>query len=123
MTNSNSIAFHQLPVPFPIPGMIKVIAIIQRIEILVRRRKNRQTSSLSLTDYSPVFYRKCLSLLLRGSDMTLQIILRIRPKYFFRSEEHTSELQSLLRISYAVFCLQKKIHKTPTNTNSQNTSQ
>src|SRR3546814_7791962 len=30
-----------------------------------------------------------------------------------RSEEHTSELQSLMRISYAVFCLKKKIHKTP----------
>src|SRR3546814_10637493 len=29
----------------------------------------------------------------------------------FRSEEHTSELQSLMRISYAVFCLKKK--KTP----------
>src|SRR3546814_9621119 len=28
---------------------------------------------------------------------------------FFRSEEHTSELQSLMRISYAVFCLKKKI--------------
>src|SRR3546814_2407249 len=28
-----------------------------------------------------------------------------------RSEEHTSELQSLMRISYAVFCLKKKIHK------------
>src|SRR3546814_7867550 len=28
-----------------------------------------------------------------------------------RSEEHTSELQSLMRISYAVFCLQKKTHK------------
>src|SRR3546814_8869890 len=28
-----------------------------------------------------------------------------------RSEEHTSELQSLMRISYAVFCLQKKKHK------------
>src|SRR3546814_3166816 len=27
-----------------------------------------------------------------------------------RSEEHTSELQSLMRISYAVFCLQKKNH-------------
>src|SRR3546814_7329445 len=26
----------------------------------------------------------------------------------FRSEEHTSELQSLMRISYAVFCLEKK---------------
>src|SRR3546814_4476425 len=30
-----------------------------------------------------------------------------------RSEEHTSELQSLMRISYAVFCLKKKITKTP----------
>src|SRR3546814_5335048 len=28
---------------------------------------------------------------------------------FARSEEHTSELQSLMRISYAVFCLKKKI--------------
>src|SRR3546814_4052776 len=30
---------------------------------------------------------------------------------FYRSEEHTSELQSLMRISYAVFCLQKKKNK------------
>src|SRR3546814_2946415 len=29
-----------------------------------------------------------------------------------RSEEHTSELQSLMRISYAVFCLKKKKHHT-----------
>src|SRR3546814_2923354 len=29
-----------------------------------------------------------------------------------RSEEHTSELQSLMRISYAVFCLKKKKHRT-----------
>src|SRR3546814_5106454 len=28
-----------------------------------------------------------------------------------RSEEHTSELQSLMRISYAVFCLEKKKHR------------
>src|SRR3546814_9006718 len=32
-----------------------------------------------------------------------------------RSEEHTSELQSLMRISYAVFCLQKK-NKQPSKT-------
>src|SRR3546814_10907074 len=32
----------------------------------------------------------------------------------FRSEEHTSELQSLMRISYAVFCLKKKTNKTIT---------
>src|SRR3546814_8595935 len=32
-------------------------------------------------------------------------------KLDLRSEEHTSELQSLMRISYAVFCLKKKKHK------------
>src|SRR3546814_6213248 len=34
-----------------------------------------------------------------------------------RSEEHTSELQSLMRISYAVFCLKKKKKHTSTHTN------
>src|SRR3546814_9452623 len=33
-----------------------------------------------------------------------------------RSEEHTSELQSLMRISYAVFCLKKKRKKTKQHT-------
>src|SRR3546814_1547518 len=37
------------------------------------------------------------------------LILRSDPH---RSEEHTSELQSLMRISYAVFCLKKKKNKT-----------
>src|SRR3546814_2367618 len=34
-----------------------------------------------------------------------------------RSEEHTSELQSLMRISYAVFCLKKKKKQQHTNNN------
>src|SRR3546814_7518089 len=37
-----------------------------------------------------------------------------------RSEEHTSELQSLMRISYAVFCLKKK---TQTSTKTTNTTE
>src|SRR3546814_2554766 len=41
--------------------------------------------------------------------------LRARPALpLGRSEEHTSELQSLMRISYAVFCLKKKKKKTST---------
>src|SRR3546814_3030659 len=36
-----------------------------------------------------------------------------------RSEEHTSELQSLMRISYAVFCLKKKNHISNHETNNQ----
>src|SRR3546814_5240950 len=34
--------------------------------------------------------------------------LTVFAQFAFRSEEHTSELQSLMRISYAVFCLKKK---------------
>src|SRR3546814_5532724 len=34
--------------------------------------------------------------------------IRVIASVFDRSEEHTSELQSLMRISYAVFCLKKK---------------
>src|SRR3546814_8864502 len=41
-------------------------------------------------------------------------------RFFTRSEEHTSELQSLMRISYAVFCLKKKTHQArPTYTNTR----
>src|SRR3546814_1666401 len=36
-----------------------------------------------------------------------------------RSEEHTSELQSLMRISYAVFCLKKKKDQNHTSRNAQ----
>src|SRR3546814_9499635 len=38
-----------------------------------------------------------------------------------RSEEHTSELQSLMRISYAVFCLKKKKPQHSTNNNTSTT--
>src|SRR3546814_1129097 len=41
-----------------------------------------------------------------GSDAHPRVLSRKRR----RSEEHTSELQSLMRISYAVFCLKKKIN-------------
>src|SRR3546814_4731574 len=37
-----------------------------------------------------------------------------------RSEEHTSELQSLMRISYAVFCLKKKTNKYVNHTSTSN---
>src|SRR3546814_11226 len=51
----------------------------------------------------------------RSIDSCIQwwtIDLFITPEGKIRSEEHTSELQSLMRISYAVFCLKKKIRNT-----------
>src|SRR3546814_10675546 len=43
---------------------------------------------------------------------------RERCRYGGRSEEHTSELQSLMRISYAVFCLKKKNRENHTTDNN-----
>src|SRR3546814_7044529 len=42
------------------------------------------------------------------------------PRWRARSEEHTSELQSLMRISYAVFCLKKKKMTTHVHNKKQN---
>src|SRR3546814_3048944 len=42
------------------------------------------------------------------ANAEIQIALRDKDGRSKRSEEHTSELQSLMRISYAVFCLKKK---------------
>src|SRR3546814_6696339 len=44
---------------------------------------------------------------LRQAETFLEQLASTQPKTI-RSEEHTSELQSLMRISYAVFCLKKK---------------
>src|SRR3546814_7999663 len=44
----------------------------------------------------------------------LSFATEIDGRQIHRSEEHTSELQSLMRISYAVFCLEKKQHSTTT---------
>src|SRR3546814_10081409 len=43
----------------------------------------------------------------------LQLIESLEPPLNARSEEHMSELQSLMRISYTVFCLKKKRKRTP----------
>src|SRR3546814_2854503 len=55
------------------------------------------------------------------SSPTLLSVPRFTNRHISRSEEHTSELQSLMRISYAVFCLKKK--KTPHHTHTTNDPQ
>src|SRR3546814_8540832 len=52
-----------------------------------------------------------LSFLLRPQSMLIAVLI------LARSEEHTSELQSLMRISYAVFCLKKKTNEIKNNIN------
>src|SRR3546814_10639711 len=46
--------------------------------------------------------------LLKDREDDPEALREILTRFHLRSEEHTSELQSLMRISYAVFCLKKK---------------
>src|SRR3546814_8554013 len=56
---------------------------------------------------------------LAGMNLALAFVVAGLARNALRSEEHTSELQSLMRISYAVFCLKKKTtrpHRRPIKT-------
>src|SRR3546814_20912587 len=80
---------------------------------LMIRRPPRSTRTDTLFPYTTLFRspdgpafpdrREWSGLPSRQPAFRMQQVLRL-----LRSEEHTSELQSLMRISYAVFCLKKK---------------
>src|SRR3546814_13050773 len=71
---------------------------------LMIRRPPRSTRTDTLFPYTTLFRSEAPPSALRGSRATGKQYPLDGP----RSEEHTSELQSLMRISYAVFCLKKK---------------
>src|SRR3546814_3937116 len=92
---------------------------------LMLRRPPSSTRTDTLFPYTTLFRADAgdLATVFAGSDADMAILQRISaalatperivsPTDFHnsvhRSEEHTSELQSLMRISYAVFCLKKK---------------
>src|SRR3546814_3146188 len=91
------------------------------------RRPPRSTRTDTLFPYTTLFRsnkarRRSVSACMNDSpkNRTSPAVGRFRPTRWRssvllpqpRSEEHTSELQSLMRISYAVFCLKKKNHTT-----------
>src|SRR3546814_3275826 len=75
---------------------------------LMIRRPPRSTRTDTLFPYTTLFRSKLVNGAL-GLDPSLRNRMKTPTKRASgRSEEHTSELQSLMRISYAVFCLKKK---------------
>src|SRR3546814_4130237 len=75
------------------------------------RRASRYTRTDTLFPYTTLF-RSPIPVVLDAlalSPMTKTLALCASIVNAVRSEEHTSELQSLMRISHAVFCLQKNI--------------
>src|SRR3546814_2832550 len=68
----------------------------------------RQLNVIWMVQISSVFW-----MMITKHSSLRQLLEKILQQqvFFVRSEEHTSELQSLMRISYAVFCLKKKKQK------------
>src|SRR3546814_6070836 len=88
---------------------------------LMIRRPPRSTRTDTLFPYTTLF-RSPTRLRLRSGSPLLCSLWRPGASFrgsrrSLRSEEHTSELQSLMRISYAVFCLKKKKQKPHRQTN------
>src|SRR3546814_3490102 len=80
----------------------------RRLRFGTRRRRQRQKARPSVAQ--------------RGrKPMTRKRKKELETQGEARSEEHTSELQSLMRISYAVFCLKKKNNTNTKNTHTQTT--
>src|SRR3546814_14153161 len=99
---------------------LRRVTLIRRFFFLLMiRRPPRSTRTDTLFPYTTLFRSQTRWGVLAGGTLlalvtaTLVEILSRRRAY--RSEEHTSELQSLMRISYAVFCLKKKQHIHPHN--------
>src|SRR3546814_3599875 len=83
------------------------------MEIVSDDDGNERSRPLSDADGNPVHSQEAL----RIREDTLELLGAMPPiapalDAVIRSEEHTSELQSLMRISYAVFCLKQKKQST-----------
>src|SRR3546814_3970263 len=74
-------------------------------EMMIERNLCRELVSDSLTGLpNRAGFEELVEMSVEGEELAEHAILLLD----LRSEEHTSELQSLMRISYAVFCLQKQ---------------
>src|SRR3546814_9501141 len=87
----------------------------------MRRRPPRSTRTDTLFPYTTLF-RSADARRRARSSTAWRRCRSPRATWRGRSEEHTSELQSLMRISYAVFCLKKKKTKTDDTNNTKHTT-
>src|SRR3546814_9055803 len=98
----------------------RILTFVVLFFFLMIRRPPISTRTDTLFPYTTLF-RSSLGLSLRPGHQSDRRAHRslaqegrpTRHRAIDRSEEHTSELQSLMRISYAVFCLKKKKRKIP----------
>src|SRR3546814_1537509 len=79
-----------------------------------RSRRGREVPSEAIIDYANCRHWITGQILV-PHVMDRHVRMRLPICHHARSEEHTSELQSLMRISYAVFCLKKKKNQPQQN--------
>src|SRR3546814_6599882 len=90
--------------------------VIGAVLVLMIRRPPRSTRTDTLFPYTTLFRSRYTDIaenlklfqLMCRLDLFAPLLPPPKIRSCRRSEEHTSELQSLMRISYAVFCLKKK---------------
>src|SRR3546814_9549552 len=101
---------------FPYPTLFRSVRYAQRVQAAGRSSCWHPAGSLAFT---PRRGRSHRGTTVSGRDLLHWPTTRRSG----RSEEHTSELQSLMRISYAVFCLKKKSTNKEITTKHQHTKQ
>src|SRR3546814_19823788 len=82
--------------------------VLMFVFFLMIRRPPRSTRTDTLFPYTPLFRSSRSGHAHRPRPTPARLNTTSFRSKHARSEEHTSELQSLMRISYAVFCLKKK---------------
>src|SRR3546814_20091875 len=96
-------------------------SVLARVVFLMIRRPPRSTRTYTLFPYTTLFRSTMAvaptvaidaNIVAAIAGFIFTTSLNNMSSSVLRSEEHTSELQSLMRISYAVFCLKKKIYYT-----------
>src|SRR3546814_2286478 len=98
-------------------SLVSVVLVLFFFFFLMIRRPPRSTRTDTLFPYTTLFrswYRTFPSVPLKRAVGGIGLVPDVpcpHREASLRSEEHTSELQSLMRISYAVFCLKKKKNK------------
>src|SRR3546814_1822157 len=94
------------PLSTPMPPNIAspMLILLQRLHLFGQRQPAVFGSGFFLAQHFEFFCQRGEAGVVAGEEAAVG-------EFGSRSEEHTSELQSLMRISYAVFCLKKKKQK------------
>src|SRR3546814_3289534 len=113
-----------LPLASALSNSASICCPLGEARSISRSASTRWTKASEPSSFTPLRPASLLSTTLTTFGSAVPVPVSLSPTPAERSEEHTSELQSLMRIYYAVFCLNKKnihTHNHKLNTHTQYT--